>query len=260
MEQETIVEWEVTLDCNFNCFYCCSTKLVTRTPEQQAIITGDFVIRNFIKSLGEKYPGVEIFLFGGEPFLHPKIDYIIKCFNDLNIPFVIQSNFSKKSVKVIKTIQQPFKLNVSIHPTEVKFEHLEYLFSTQATFGIVDVMYTGKDALKYYLKIKSLLPNADNLYLTPISDFGDGVSNDALAEFNTIRHDPNYQKFIQFENIERYGRLRSELWADPEFVVKGKPCLYNGKFFLYGPNLDLYNCCHRVQHDGICPKDKCFLM
>ena len=35
---------------------------------------------------------------------------------------------------------------------------------------------------------------------------------------------------------------------------------YNGEYFLYGPNLELYNCCYREKHNGICNHEKCFLM
>jgi hypothetical protein len=219
------------------------------------------VIRNFIKSLGEKYPGVEVFIFGGEPFIHPHIEHIIQCFNEFNIPFVIQTNFSKKSVVVMKRIKHPFKINISIHPTEIKLEQLGDLFiNNPVNINVIDVMYTGKEAIKYYLKVKELTNNHPNLFLTPISDFGDGISNGALREFNRLRRDPTYSKFIQFETVERMGKYRSEMWGDPDFSPKGKPCLYNDKYFLYGPNLELYNCCYRTKHDGICNHDKCFLM
>jgi MoaA/NifB/PqqE/SkfB family radical SAM enzyme len=81
-------------------------------------------IYDFIKMLGDTYPGIEIFVFGGEPFVHPKIAYIIKCFNEFNIPFVIQTNFSKHSIKVMKTITDPFRINISIHPTEIALEDM----------------------------------------------------------------------------------------------------------------------------------------
>ena len=86
------VEWEVTLKCNYSCFYC------TNLDQSLNTVTDKPQLKNFIKSLGEKYPNVEVFVFGGEPFLHPHIDYIIECFNEFNVPFVIQTNLSKKSV------------------------------------------------------------------------------------------------------------------------------------------------------------------
>jgi len=248
------VEWEITLKCNFSCRYC--TNLDLTLPQ----VSNRESIRSFIKHLGETYPGVEIFVFGGEPFVHPDIDYIIQCFNELAVPFIIQTNFSKKSVAVMKRIQHPFKIQISIHPTEVRLDQLPQLFETQADIRTVDVMFTGKQAVEYYFSVQRLVNKDVNLFLTPVTDFGDGVSNLALLEYNRLKRNPNYQKFIRFEEVKKLGTDRSDLWIDEQFTTKGKPCLYNGKYFLYGPNLELYNCCYREKHDGMCNHDKCFLM
>ena len=246
------VEWEITLKCNYSCSYC------TNLDQSLVQVTDKETIRQFIKSLGEKYPNVEIFIFGGEPFLHPDIDFIIECFNEYNIPFIIQTNFSKKSVVVMNRITHPFKIQISIHPTEVKLEQLKQLFESTVDIRTIDVMYSGRRAISYYLKVKGLVAESVNVFLTPITDFGDGISGSILEDYNKLRHDVNYNRFINFETVQHWNTFRSELWDT--FSPKGKPCLYNGKYFLYGPNLELYNCCYREKHDGICKHDKCFLM
>lgn len=247
------VEWEITMKCNYSCFYC------TNLDKSIHHIVDHDVLREFIKSLGEKYPGVEIFVFGGEPFVHPEIEYIIKCFNEFNIPFVIQTNFSTHSIKVMQTITEPYTMQVSIHPTEITIEELVAAFQTPANIRTIDVMYGASNALQYYLKTKEL-SDCKDIYLTPVTDFGDGRSNDLLQEYLKMARSPIYQDIVRFEDVQRLGRQRSELWADIAFSPKGKPCLYNGKYFLYGPNLELYNCCYRTKHDGICQHSKCFLM
>ena len=249
-----LVEWEITLKCNYKCNYC------TNLNKSLHPVLDKPTIRTFIQNLGINYPGVEIFVFGGEPFVHPYIGYIIECFNEFSIPFVIQTNFSKYSVNVMKDITSPFTINISIHPTEVSFDLLKELFSTPVKINTIDVMYTGKEAIKYYLEVKKQLPDHDHTFLTPVTDFGDGVSDKLLAEYNQLRDHPTYTKLIKFEQVKRFGKHRSELWLDPEFTTKGKPCLYTDKYFLYGPTLELYNCCYRVKTDGICKQDKCFLM
>jgi hypothetical protein len=207
--------------------------------------------------LGTTYPGVEIFVFGGEPFVHPKIEYIIEVFNKYDIPFVVQTNFSKKSVHVMNRIKEPFNINISVHPSEVELDDVLPLFEkvpSNVTINIIDVMYTGREAIKYYMKIK----DKGTTVLTPIADFGDGVSNNSLSEYNKMRTNRIYSKIIDFENIKRLGEYRSELWES--YNPRGKPCLYNDKYFLYSPNLELHNCCYRDRHEGICKHDKCFLM
>lgn len=248
-----IVEWEVTLKCNYKCVYCTNLDTSLRP------VLEEDRIRDFIKMLGEKYPGVEIFVFGGEPFVHPKIGYMIKCFNEFNIPFVIQTNFSKHSIKIMKTITDPFQINISIHPTEIQFEDIAELFQYKPNIKTIDVMYTGRRAIEYYLAVKKAIDH-EHTYLTPVTDFGDGVSDVLLAEYLELKKHNIYKKLITFENVERFGRQRSEVWYDSTFSTKGRPCLYKDSYFLYSPNLDLYNCCYRIKTDGVCPKDKCFLM
>lgn len=243
----TMVEWEVTMVCNYKCNYCTNLN-----PSLRPVLCEE-KIEAFITMLGETYPGVEVFIFGGEPFLHKKIDYIISTFNRLNIPFVIQTNLSNSSQEILNNIDEPFTLQVSIHPTQIAIEDIH--IPKDLDIRVIDVMYTGKSAVDYYLKIKE---RHENVYLTPITDFGDGISNHALKEFNRMRKNPMWRKIINFEEVKRLGKNRSELWES--YSPRDKPCLYAGKYFLYAPNMTLYNCCHRVNHNGICSHDKCFLM
>ena len=254
---QILVEWEITLKCNYKCSYCCSTN--TRPTEYRPNSAGQAPpvldknqIREFIQMLGETYPGIEIFVFGGEPFVHPRIEYIIETFNEYNIPFVIQTNLSKHSTKIMNRIDAPFTLQVSIHPTEVKLEDVE--IPLDADIRVIDVMYTGREALKYYFKVKGKAPD---VFLTPVAAFGTGT-DDALIDFNKMRKSPTWQKLINFETVKRLGDYRSNLWEN--YNPKGKPCLYNDRYFLYSPTFELYNCCYRINHDGICPRNKCFFM
>ena len=153
----------------------------------------------------------------------------------------------------MKQIKEPFTAQVSIHPTQIKIEDVN--IPSYMNIRVIDVMYTGRDAVEYYLKVKDKAPD---VFLTPVADFGDGVSGTALRDYNRMRKSSVWQKIINFETVKRLGQYRSELWED--YNPKGKPCLYDGTYFLYSPNLDLYNCCYRMNHDGICPHNKCFLM
>jgi hypothetical protein len=209
--------------------------------------------------LGDTYPGVEIFLFGGEPFVHPEIRYIIKCFNEFNIPFVIQTNLSKYSFEVMNTITEPYILQASIHPTEISQQDLTDILKENVTCRVIDVMFSGKEALWYYFKVKENTV-AGKVFLTPVTDFGDGKSDLVLQEYIKIKNNPNYNKIIHFEEVERLGKPRSEIWSTISFNPKGKTCLYKDNYFLYSPQLEMYNCCYRIKTDGICPKSKCFLM
>lgn len=247
------VEWEVTMKCNYKCSYCTNLNKTLKP------IIDEDTIDEFIASLGATYPGVEVFVFGGEPFVHPLIGHIIKCFNKHSVPFVVQTNFSSYSVDVMNTINEPFAINISIHPSEVDLADVLDAFSrSNVTIKTIDVMYIGKQSIDYYMAIKRNVVH-DRLFMIPVTDFGDGISDVALAEYNTLRTSP-YSRIIKFEQVTRLGQYRSDLWADKQFTTFGKPCLYTGRYFLYGPDMTLYNCCYREQTNGICQQPKCFLM
>lgn len=248
------VEWEITMKCNYDCFYCTNLNKGIYPELDRS------KIRDFIQLLGEKYPGVEIFVFGGEPFVHPDIGFIIDCFNEFEIPFVIQTNFSKHSINVMRTLaDRKYTLQVSIHPTELTLEELDEAMRVSANIRTIDVMYGAPNALDYYFKVKKL-SDCEQVYLTPVTDFGDGRSDVLLADYLEKARSPIYRDIVQFEEVKRLGFNRSELWADIKFTTKGKPCLYKDKYYLYGPDLEMYNCCYRIKTNGICPKNKCFLM
>lgn len=245
---QKLVEWEVTMACNYTCEYCTNLDKSLKTTRDH------HTLDKFIQMLGNVYPGVEIFVFGGEPFLHPEISFIVERFNKHNIPFVIQTNMSILSQEKIKEIKDPMCLQVSIHPSQVSIDELK-LLNKNVNIRVVDVMYIGKKSIDYYFKVKDW---CKNVFLTPVTDFGDGTSDTHLKEYNKIRKSKVWSKFIKFEDVKRLDTNRSEAWINHN--PRGKPCLYNNKYFLYGPNLQLYNCCHRTVHDGICNHDKCFLM
>jgi organic radical activating enzyme len=247
-ESQKLVEWEVTMACNYTCEYCTNLDKTLRATRDKDTLD------KFIQMLGNVYPGIEIFVFGGEPFLHPEIGFIVERFNAHNIPFVIQTNLSKLSQEKMKDINDPMCLQVSIHPSQVSVDELKIL-DKSVNIRVVDVMYIGKKSVEYYLKVKNW---CENVFLTPVTDFGDGVSDTHLQEYNRIKKSKAWNKIINFENVKRLDGDRSDAWVNHS--PRGKQCLYNNRYFLYGPDLRLYNCCHRTVHDGICNHDKCFLM
>ena len=114
-----IIEWEIVSKCNYKCNYCL-------LPNYD-YVKDNTEIEKFIESLNINYPDEEIFCFGGEPFLHKDIKYIIETFNKFNQKFVIQSNMSKYSInKIINESLSDFKINGSIHPSQIKLKELVF--------------------------------------------------------------------------------------------------------------------------------------
>jgi len=245
------VSWEVTMECNYSCYYCTNLdKSIKPIPKED--------IEPFIISIKERFPTEEVFVFGGEPFVHPHIEYIIQTFNKHKVDYVIQTNLSKKSVHVMNRITDPFKINISIHPTEAAMAQVVNCFERippNVSVSTVDVMYIGKKSIDYYMAIRKFVPEVT--YLTPVGDFGDGVSDNLLVEYNEMRHNIAWNHTINFEQVEQLGRYRSVVWGDKDFSLKGKDCLLVDNYY-YSASLECNDCIYRENNNGVCPHDKCF--
>lgn len=243
------VEWECILDCNYSCEYCTNGRnSVLKNPIK--CITDEKRLEEFIISL-KKY-NTEVFVFGGEPFLHPKIGFIIKTFNKFEIPFVIQTNFSL--FKKIKEIKEDFIIQVSIHRLMIKDIKIlkEQLKELQDKIRRIDIMYDSLECISIYKDLKDL----KNVYIAPIADFKTSKRTylPKLIEFN------KYKKLLKEINFEPHNR--SLIWEDM-FIngskIKGKKCIYKDKYILFDPQFKSYNCSHRINCE-ICPNDACFIM
>lgn len=243
------VEWECILDCNYSCEYCTNGRnSVLKNPIK--CITDEKRLEEFIISL-KKY-NTEVFVFGGEPFLHPKIEFIIQTFNKFKIPFVIQTNFSL--FKKIKEIKEDFIIQVSIHRLMIKDIKIlkEQLKEKQDKIRRIDIMYDSLECISIYKELKDL----KNVYIAPIADFktSERTYLPKLIEFN------KYKKLLKEINFEPHSR--SLIWEDM-FIngskLKGKKCIYREKYILFDPQFKSYNCSHRINCE-ICPNDACFIM
>lgn len=249
-----ILEWECILDCNFTCEYCVNSRNSALEKPIKFEKNKDKIF-NFLTELKRKYPNDELFIFGGEPFLHPFISDIISHLNRINMKFIIQTNSSQ--IDKIKKIKHEFMIQVSVHPSQIKNKEIfiQNLLEISHLIRRIDVMYIGNISLDY---VKDLIPFFKNkIVVKPVADFKfTNVANKHLYEFNTIKQTLK-GKVYNFEDGER-----SFLWEDQmknRLTYKGKPCMYKDTYVLYDPMLNKYNCSYR-QNNDICPNDHCFLM
>ena len=251
-----MVEWEITLDCNHTCGYCVNSRN-SALPEPIPYETDKDKVFAFLDMVKESYPGEELFVFGGEPFLHPFIGDIIEYMNKIELPFIIQTNFAYPIR--MKVIGSPFKVQVSVHPTQIKNKEffVESIRELQDIIRRIDVMYVGEESFDYYKKILKVLDDRDKLYIAPVADFKyTKVVNEHLYEFNRMKKGIQ-NKIYRFEEGDR-----SFIWEQQmrgELTYKYQPCMYKDTYKLFDPLLRKYTCSYRENND-ICPNDHCFLM
>lgn len=248
-----MIEWEVILNCNYTCNYCNNSRnsaLPTPIPYEK---DKDKVF-GFIEILKEQHPDVELFLFGGEPFLHPFFGEIIQKLHEVEMKFIIQTNFSitKKVEEIGEAIQ------VSVHPTEIKDKatFIENVEKLKHLIRRIDIMYTGEESLKYFIDLVKVYPR-EQLFIVPVADFKfTKGANELLYEYNELRKG-FLSKVYNFEEGDRSTTWEEQ--AKGMWSPKGNPCGYIGKYKLFDPMLRQYSCSYR-ENNIICPNDQCFLM
>jgi len=263
-----IIEWELVSYCSMKCFYCF-VPIINHIKTDLEL----FNIYNFIDNeLKETVKNDELFIFGGEPFLHPYINQIIKRLKLNNINFKIQTQLCKASFDKIYTIVKKCNINlhISYHPSEQDEEDvvndlIKIYKINKNTIQKIDMMCGVDNIINKYLYFKSILPKEykELLHLTPVVDFGINSkrSMDMIEQYNIIRRG-KWSKLIQWETTPDWLHdKRSFIWEDMRkggWTTKGKPCIYKNNYIVYTSNLKKFNC-HNLKNVEVC-EDHCFLM
>lgn len=253
-----IVEWECILECNYKCFYCSNGRNdMLDTPIKYE--TDKAKVFVFLDKLKKEYPEEELFVFGGEPFLHPFIEDIVHHMNEIGMYFVIQTNFSRSDIITNISENENLKIQISLHSTEIQdkiglikdIQKLEHIIRT------IDVMYTGKESLSLYREVRDALYTKDVISLAPVADFNmDNVCNHHLYDFNKLKNSI-YRVAYQFERGDRSFNWEQQMKG--EISYQGGECLYKDRYVLFDPALNRYTCNYR-QNNDVCPNKQCFLM
>jgi MoaA/NifB/PqqE/SkfB family radical SAM enzyme len=138
---------ELTYKCNFNCKHCyiknCNSDFINFKDLKRILYD--------LKSIGVLF----IFLTGGEPMLHPKINEILKLCDEHGFITVLQTNASLITENHIKFFRKlnHFKIGISYHSDDS--EEFDYFTQTPGSFfKITNVIEKLKNSdLDYFLKI-----------------------------------------------------------------------------------------------------------
>jgi organic radical activating enzyme len=249
-----IQEWELVNYCNYNCEYCILFENNVQTDEE--------ILKKFMDSLNKD---INLLCLGGEPFLHPKIEFIINYLNKIKQPFTFQTNASTKSLQIIEklNINCIIDLQISIHPTQItKKDLIKNIKKLRKINNIrvkkIDIMCT-EDAIDYY----KLLTKFFKCTIVPISGFYE-KDKEINCKYTTlfIKYKNKYID-INFEHyiVPEYNLPREIVWqkqCSGEINNIGKKCNY--QYSLYDSNLNKFNCCFKKNSSGICENSGCFWM
>lgn len=255
-----IVEWEAVLDCNYKCHYCSNGRndLLDKPIRYEKDMDK---IRAFLDNIKAQWPNEEVFVFGGEPLLHPHIEKIVEYFNKIDLKFILQTNFVlTNKIRRMEKMGLDFMVQVSLHPLEVTDEQTLYndLKELEHKVRRIDCMYIGEPSMQMYKNVLPYIKDKSKLFLAPVADFElDNVVNEYLYKFNKIKDDRLLSKVYNFEPGNRSYEWENMMRGTT--TTKGKPCLYTGKYILYDPALQSYTCNMR-ENNEICPHEQCFLM
>lgn len=253
-----MVEWECILECNYRCFYCGNGRndMLHKPIRYETDKVRTF---KFLDKIYKEFPDEELFVFGGEPFIHPFIDEIIGHMNEIGMKFVIQTNFSFiDRIKQMLDVHE-FTVQVSLHPTEIndKMQILNGIEELQNIIRRIDIMFVGQTSLDLFKDVLPRLTNKRVLHTTPVGDFNlKGVCNEHLYRFNEMKR-AVYGKVYQFEEGDRSFDWEEQMKGGS--IYKGRPCIYKDRYVLFDPSLKRYMCNYR-QNNEVCPNDQCFLM
>lgn len=260
------IEWLLTEKCNFNCSYCGLYNNL-KAPETDEIKLRNFILK--IKVLQQKM-NLEFFIFGGEPFLHPKVGFVINLLHKYNIDYKFQtnlSNFSTNKIIELNEKQKIVKLNVSVHFEQQNItsyiENIEKLIKNNVNLNEIQIMYSHNILTEYKI-LKEKFPD-QKVIIYSISDFLVSGFDKTLKEFNVFKKtlDLDFERIKVKHPVTNEIIDRSFVWEeflDKTISPKNKVCLLKDNFFMFDSKLNTFNCCfHEFIVDGICPFDTCFL-
>lgn len=240
-----MIEYEITLNCNFRCGYCTNGRnTVISSPIYEGPL--DKIIDNLSKH-------DEVYIYGGEPLMSKNIKDVVRYLRDSGKAYVIQTNFSiTKSIEEILEIDPLVKFQVSIHRTQKQHTiSIDNVLRFSKNIERCDIMFTSHQDLALYYKLNPIIRR---LYLIPVADFATSKRDylHSLVLYNKLRKILNNVRFDSGE--------RSVIWEEQFTGIlspKGKRCMCIGKCHQMDPSGNMHHCPQRYDGD-ICPFESCF--
>lgn len=252
------LEIYLTSVCNFNCEYC---KLHD--------IDAKFNKIDFDKLLSIDNENFDIYIFGGEPLIHPEIEQLI---SKLKGNIIIQTNLSISEEKLINLMKYNITINPSFHfkmANKNNFLNNMNILDSYNKLGDTSIMWISEYDKEISMFYKILKMKFKNVYLEPTlpwtfdrQDWIDKIELHKFSEKYSYDLSKGFSKTILVDGVEK-TLLQSYLDNDDLFV-KGINCSIKDYRLSYDAHLNKWRGCtadiiFKHNSEGICKNDFCLL-
>lgn len=246
-----IIEFKPTDQCNFDCSYCCFHDNTTKHISDETFDKYLTMLSNFGTDNKDE---IFLFVYGGEPTMHPKLTEMIIRINELypdkKVNTLIQTNgmrWDEEDYRVNHELltgsNVEYVISFSYHKEFTKtagvIKRIKYL----QTLGVMDVltyMITREDIDKHIQMINIFNSLNIPLYVRTILQESEWFLNSKYKKYITL--DPDETPFlltdetgtkeVSFEYITMHGYLN----------FKGYQCTAGKNTLLLAPNGKVYRC------------------
>lgn len=231
------IDWIITYNCNYNCWYCGSHKAEEFYSASIADKVIDFIL-NTVYKMEDIEDGTVLAITGGEPTLHPEFNHIIDNLELIN-------NFKISNILVRSNLST--KLSTYYHIID-KIDRLSFAFTFHNHHTSYDefmnklkqlINYSGK---RVNYKIYYNLHKNNRLSLDDIYKMFESVLNDnvMLTFNNIIVSDADIVDDVIVNTTNKSDKIRyADNTPNPYYLKKTFCHITNA---VIHPNGFLYNC------------------
>lgn len=256
--QNFTLEIYLTEKCSYSCKYC-----QLYTPGVK------FTDIDFDKLFAYDYSGEEVYIYGGEPLLHPQLFELL---DRLSGKIYIQTNLSLSKRRLEEVLQYNVLISPSFHYDEASmsaFSEKLDMINKAGKLGDVSVMWQSEFDKEIHLRYKMFNIQYSNVWLEPtlpwtkyLKDWEDKVELKRYAK----KYDPKLSKNFGLKvNIDGVEKTLLQAYIDnDDLSVKGMHCKVRDHRICYDAHLNEWRGCtsdivFRNTSEGVCKNDVCLL-
>lgn len=270
-QERYIVEIKLTTKCNYNCYYCTSDPDIGMPGHNNKNRISAFNLTNICELINTiklvTNRSVDVFIYGGEPTLHPDLVNIVNTINsnlDESDSIDILTNMSKPIKwfdKFISKINKP--INVTIHGSyhRTQTSYLSYVtkcvkLKSASMLGLVTVMLSNRDiqsTMSDFNNMKTLL-GSDHCEMSLLTTVNNTVGSREIDQiYSELDEDVRSTLRGVFDNnikVDDRRVSKADIWYERSNKYLGYMCSVGLDKINIDWNGDCYYCCNDYYSDA----------